>query len=175
MGGNAAVGGRTSTLGRFRSATPMTPRVRRDWKILGSAVIPAAVFAVDAAIYIHIKGWQYSVKVDGTAAFWPGVLLLGALFFPIISAALANAIFELASAHLSTRWLAVDGRVTDSAVKTVEHSRRAWIGWETYYTYRPAIAYEYEAAGRQYRNDLIAFGLESFDTGEGAEGVLGRY
>ena len=103
------------------------------------------------------------------------MLLLGALFFPIIAAALANAIFELASAHLSTRWLVVDGRVTDSAVKAVEHSRRAWIGWETYYTYRPAVAYAYEAAGRQYKNDLIAFGIESFDTREEAEAMLGRY
>jgi hypothetical protein len=153
----------------------MSPRARRDWKILCSAVVPAAVFAVDATIYIHIKGWQHGVKVDGPAAFWPVVLLLGALVFPIIAAALANAIFELASAKLSTRWLAVDGCVTDSAVKAVEHSRRAWIGWETYYSYRPAVAYEYEAAGRQYKNDLIAFGLGSLDTREEAEAMLGRF
>jgi hypothetical protein len=131
MGGNAAIGVRPATLGRFPSAIPMTPHVRRDWKIVCSVVIPAAVFAVDASIYVYIRGWQYNVKADGPAAFWPGLLLLGALLFPLIAAALANAIFELANAQLSTRWLAVDGRVTDSAVKALEHSRRVWIGWET--------------------------------------------
>ena len=52
----------------------MTPRARRNWKILYWGVVPAAVFALDAAIYILIKGWQYNVKDHGSAAFWPGVL-----------------------------------------------------------------------------------------------------
>ena len=66
-------------------------------------VIPAAVFAVDVAIYVHIKGWQYNVKHDGSGAFWPGVLLFGTVLFPVIAASLAHAVFELASARLSTR------------------------------------------------------------------------
>jgi hypothetical protein len=114
-------------------------------------------------------------KEHGSAAFWPGVLLLGALFFPICAAALAKAIFELASARLSARWPVVDGRVADSVVKAEEHSRRGWIGWDTYYMYLPAVAYEYEAAGRRYKNDLIAFGLKSFDTREEAEALLRHY
>jgi hypothetical protein len=153
----------------------MTPRARRNWKIIYFGVVPATVLAIDVALYVHMKGWQYNVKADGRAAFWPGLLLLGAMLFPIIAAALSHAIFELASARLSTRWPAVEGRVTDSAIKPVEQSRRAWIGWETYYTYQPTVAYAYEAAGRPYNNDLIAFGLESFDTREEAEAILAGY
>jgi hypothetical protein len=37
------------------------------------------------------------------------------------------------------------------------------------------VAYEYDASGRQYKNDLISFGLESLDTREKAEAMLGCY
>lgn len=153
----------------------MTPRERLTWKILCYGVVPAAVLAADVALYVLMRGWTYSVKEHGAAAFWPGVLMFGALFFPLAAAALAKALYDLANARASTRWPAVEGRVTDSAVKPMEHSRRAWIGWETYYTYLPSVAYEYEAAGQHYKNDLTAFGLTSFDTSEEAEAVLARY
>jgi hypothetical protein len=43
--------------------------------------------------------------------------------------------------------------VTDSSIKLVEHSRRRISRFfrEMYYTYAPAVAYEYEAAGRKYK------------------------
>ena len=155
----------------------MTPRARRNWKIFCSAVVPAAVFAVDAAIYIHITGWPSDVEQHGPGAFWRSVLLLGALLFPVVAAALAHAIFALASARLSTRWPAVDGRVTDGAVKAVEYSRRRITRFlrETYYRYAPVVAYEYEAAGRKYKNDRIAFGLSPCDSREEAEAMLAGY
>jgi hypothetical protein len=149
----------------------MTPRARRNWKILCRGVVPAAVFAVDVALYVYIEGWQYR------AAFWPSVLVLGALLFPVCAAALATAIYDLAGVRLSTRWPTVDGRVSDSTIEAVEHSRRSLLRVfrETYYTYRPVVGYEYVAARRKYKNDLIASGLGSLDTREEAEAVLRSY
>jgi hypothetical protein len=43
------------------------------------------------------------------------------------------------------------------------------------YTYRPAVAYEYEAPGHKYKYVLIAFGLKSRGSREEAEAVLESY
>jgi hypothetical protein len=153
----------------------MTSRERRVFGILCVVVIPAVVLAIDVAFYVGMKGWTYYVRRDGVAAFWPAVLMFGALFFPLAAGLFANAMFDLWSALASTRWRVADGRVTDCTVEVHEYTRRGWIGWETYQEYKPKIAYAYEVAGATYTNDLTAFGLSSFESREEAEGMLRGY
>ena len=153
----------------------MTSRERRVFKILYAVIIPLAVLAVDVTLYVSMHGWTYYVKRDGWATFWPIVLAFGGLFFPIAAGVAAKALFDLWSARASTRWLVAEGRVTSSTVEQQEHTRRAWVGYETYYEYLPKIAYTYEAGGSSHTNDLTAFGLSAFETRPEAEQMLRAY
>jgi hypothetical protein len=101
---------------------------------------------------------------------WFAVLLFGGLILPIVGGAFADGIFELANARLSAHWPVAEGRVIDSLVKE-EHSRE---GKETSYRYLPSVTYEYEATGRQHKNNVGAFGLRSFDARKKAEAFLRR-
>jgi hypothetical protein len=153
----------------------MTPGERRALGILRLIVIPVVVLAIDVALYVGMKGWTYNLREHGAAVFWPSVLMFGGLFFPLAAALFANAIFDLWSARVSTRWNVADGRVSDCTVEIQERTRRGWIGWETYQEYLPKVAYTYEVAGAAYTNDLTAFGLSPFERREEAEAVLRGY
>lgn len=65
--------------------------------------------------------------------------------------------------------------MTDSTIENVERSRRGWIGYETYYEYRPAVSYAYEVAGRTYNNNVIGFGLAPLEERAEAEQLLHSY
>jgi len=153
----------------------MTSRERRAAKILYTWIIPLSVLAVDVWLYVSMRGWTYNLKEHGTDTFWPFVLMMGGLFFPAAALIGGKAIFDMWSARASTRWRVTQGRVTDTRIEEAEHTRRAWIGYETYYEYLPKVTYTYEAAGSTYTNDLTAFGLSESESRAEAERTVRSY
>jgi hypothetical protein len=153
----------------------MTHGERVVSKFIYIGLIPATVFALDVSLYVSMKGWTYNLHDNGRDTFWPIVLIFGAFFFPIAAGTLAKAVFDLWAARASTRWSGAEGRVTDSAIENVERSRRGWIGYETYYEYRPAVSYAYEVAGQTYDNNVIGFGLAPLEERGEAEQLLHSY
>lgn len=153
----------------------MTRRERRVWMILYAWIIPLSVLAFDVWLYVSMRGWTYNLKEHGTGTFWPFVLMMGGIFFPIAALIGGKAIFEMWSARASARWRVTQGRVTDTRIEETEHTRRGWIGYETYYEYLPKVTYTYEVAGSTYTNDLTAFGLSESESRAEAESVLRPY
>jgi uncharacterized protein DUF3592 len=153
----------------------MTSRERRAFKILYAVVVPVGVLLIDAALLMAMRAWTYNLKDHGAAAFWPIVVMLGALFFPIAAGLFAKSAFDLWSARASTHWRVAEGRVTESTIEIHEYTRRGWIGWDTVQEYLPKVAYAYEVAGSTYTNDLTAFGLSPLESREEAERMLRGY
>jgi hypothetical protein len=153
----------------------MTSRQRKAWKLLYVILLPLGVLAIDAYLYVSMRGWTYYVRKDGAATFWPAALALGAFFFPLAAGLLAKACLDMWNARASAHWPIADGRVTDTRIEEEEYSRRGWIGYDTYYEYLPKVAYTYEAAGRSWSNNLTAFGLSAFKSRAEAEQMLRGY
>lgn len=145
----------------------MTPGQRRTLKIVCLAVLPAAVLAVDGWFYVSMKGWTYSLRENGAAVFWPGVLTLGALFFPIAALALGNDLFQYVSTRASARWPIAEGRVTGGRIEIIERSRgKSAILYDQ--EYRPVVTYAYEVAGAGCSNDIPAISRKRREEAEEA-------
>lgn len=140
----------------------MTPDERRAVTILYVGVIPLSLLAIDVWLYASMRGWTYNVQEHGTDAFWPIVLALGGILFPIAAFLAGNALFDLWRARTSRRWRLAEGRVTDTAVEEIEYSPGRWIIGYGNLTYAPKVTYTYEVAGRTYSGNFIAFGLGEF-------------
>lgn len=153
----------------------MTSRERRAWTILYMWIIPLSVLAVEVWLYVSMRGWTYNLKAHGTDAFWPIVLAIGGILFPIAAFIGGKALFDMWSARASTRWRVTQGRVTDTKIEEEEYTRRAWIGYETYYEYLPKVTYTYEAVGSTYTSDLTAFGLGKSESRAEAERMVQSY
>jgi Protein of unknown function (DUF3592) len=153
----------------------MTSRQRRAVKILYGWIIPLSVLAADVWFYVSMRGWTYNLKEHGTDAFWPILLMIGGIFFPIAAFIGGKALFDMWSARASTRWRVTQGRVTDTKIEEQEYTRRAWIGYEAYHEYLPKVTYTYEAAGSTYTNDLTAFSIGESESRAEAERVLRPY
>jgi hypothetical protein len=132
----------------------MTRERRQRLKIFCFGVLPAAALAIDASFYVSMQGWTYSLRGSGADVFWPGVLLLGLMFFPLAAASVGYDLFHDWSTRGSARWPIVGGRVTAGSIYV------AYSGLSPT-RYVPLADYAYEVAGTIYRNLLPAPGLKS--------------
>lgn len=149
----------------------MTRGQRRALKIICLAVLPAAALAVDGWFYVSMKGWTYSLRENGADVFWPGVLTLGALFFPLAALGLGSDLFQFLSTGGSASWPVAEGRVTGGRIEIIERPRgKSAILYDE--TYLPVVTYAYEVAGTGCSNDIPAI---SRKRREEAEGVLLSY
>lgn len=138
----------------------MTRKQRQTLQIICLAVFPAAALAVDGWFYVSMKGWTYSLRENGAAAFWPGVLTFGALFFPMAAFSFGADLFQYWSTRASARWPVADGRVTGGKIEIIEVPRgKSAIMYDT--KYLPVVTYAYEVAGTKCSNDIPATRLES--------------
>jgi len=153
----------------------MTSRERRTFLILYLGVIPFAVFAIDAWLYVWTDAWTHAAKKEETAAFWPLVLTLGAVLFPIAAGAFAKGFFELWRARASADWAVTEGRVTSSAIEVQKDIQNTFTGWQTVEEYLPKLEYSYAVAGKLYTSHVIAFAIKPFKTREAAENILSSY
>jgi hypothetical protein len=149
----------------------MTHGQRRALKIICLAFLPAAALAVDGWFYVSMKGWTYNLREHDAAVFWPGVLMFGAVFFPLAALGFGSALFQLLSTSGIARWPIIEGRVTDGRIEVVEvpRGKSAILHDEKYL---PAVTYAYEVAGTTYSNDRPSYRL---DRREEAEGELLAY
>jgi hypothetical protein len=149
----------------------MTRGQRQTLKVICLAVLPAAALAVDGWFYVSTKSWTYNLRENGAAAFWPGVLTFGALFFPFAALGFGSDLFQYWSTRASARWPVADGRVTDGRIEIVERARgKSAIMYDT--EYLPAVTYAYEVAGTPCSNGIPATSLKNR---EEAEEVLRSY
>ena len=149
----------------------MTRGQRQALKVICLAVLPAAALAVDGWFYVSMKSWTYSLRENGAAAFWPGVLMFGALFFPMAALGFGSDLFKYWSTRASARWPVAEGRVTGGRIEIVERARgKSAIMYDT--EYLPVVTYAYEVAGTRCSNDIPAIRLKSR---EEAEEVLRSY
>jgi hypothetical protein len=118
-----------------------------------------------------MKSWTYSLRESGAAVFWPGVLTLGALFFPLAALGFGSNLFQYWSTRASAGWPVAEGRVTGGRIDTIEVARGK-SAISTYETYLPVVTYTYEVAGAAYSNGIPAITLK---TREQAEEVLRSY
>ena len=92
----------------------MTRERRLRLKIFCFGILPVAVLAVDAWIYVSMQGWTYNLPADGAGVFWPGVLGYGLVFFPLAALCLGFDLFHYWSTReqraLAGRRRARDGR-----------------------------------------------------------------
>ena len=138
----------------------MTRGQRQTLKVICLAVLPAAALAVDGWFYVSMQGWTYSLRESGAAVFWPGVLMFGAMFFPMAAFSFGADLFQYWSTRASARWPVADGRVTGGRIEIVEVPRgKSAVLYDT--EYRPVVAYAYEVAGATCRNDIPAIRLKS--------------
>jgi hypothetical protein len=138
----------------------MTHGQREALKILCFAVLPAVALAVDGWFYLSMQGWTYNLRDSGAAAFWPGVLTFGALFFPLAALGLGNDVFQYLSTRASARWPIAEGRVTGGKIEIIERSRgKSAILYDQ--EYRPIVTYAYEVAGAKCSNDIPALSRKS--------------
>jgi Protein of unknown function (DUF3592) len=149
----------------------MTRGQRKALKVICLAVLPVAALAVDGWFYVSMKSWTYSLRDSGAAVFWPGVLTLGALFFPLAALGFGSELFQYWSTRASARWPVAEGRVTGGKIEIIERARGK-SAIHTYETYLPVVSYAYEVAGTGYSNDIPA---TSFKNLEEAEEVLRSY
>jgi hypothetical protein len=149
----------------------MTRGHRRALKVICLAVLPVAALAVDGWFYVSMKSWTYSLRDSGAAVFWPGVLTLGALFFPIAALFFGADLFQYLSTRASARWPVAEGRVTGGRIEIIEVARGKSL-IRTYETYLPVVSYAYEVAGARCSNDIPAITLKNR---EEAEEVLRAY
>jgi hypothetical protein len=149
----------------------MTRGQRQALTVICYAVLPVAALAVDAWFYVSLKSWTYNLRDSGAAVFWPGVLTLGALFFPFAALFFGNDLFQNWSTRGSARWPVAEGRVTGGRIE-VNLRRRGKSAISAYETYSPVVPYAYEVAGTACGNDLPA---SDFKSREEAEEVLRSY
>ena len=149
----------------------MTRGQRQALQIICLAGLPAAALAVDGWFYVSLKGWTYNLRESGAAAFWPGVLMFGALFFPIAAFGFGADLFQYWSTLASARWPVAEGRVTGGKIEVIERARGK-SAIRTYEEYLPVITYAYEVADTACSDDIPALSLKSR---EEAEAVLRSY
>jgi Protein of unknown function (DUF3592) len=149
----------------------MTRGQRQALKVICLAGLPAAALAVDGWFYVSMKSWTYSLPESGAAVFWPGVLMFGALFFPLAAFGFGSELFQYCSTHASARWPVAEGRVTGGRIEIIEVARGKSL-IRRYETYLPVVSYAYEVAGTRCSNDIPA---TRFKNREEAEEVLRSY
>ena len=149
----------------------MTRERRARLKIFCFGVLPVAVLAVNAWIYVSIQGWTYSLPTDGAGVFWPGVLGLGLMFFPVAAFCFGLDLFHHLSTRDRARWPVTEGRVTAARIETIEVRRhRSIIPSDV--EFMPIISYAYEVAGITHSTDDPAI---AYEEQEAAERVLRRH
>jgi hypothetical protein len=149
----------------------MTRERRQRLKIFCFGILPVAVLAVDAWIYVSMQGWTYGLPTDGAGVFWPGVVGLGLLWFPFAAACFGVDLFHYLSTRERKRWPVTEGRVTAARIEEMNVWRHRSIipsGVE----FMPIVNYAYEVAGITHSTDISATALESR---EAAEHVLRRH
>src|SRR5689334_8784182 len=112
----------------------MTSRELRRTQIRCWALV-LLIGAADLALFLWIDGPARLMLHDNDARYWPIVLVLGALCFPLSAAILAQSWVDARRARASAGWPVATGEVLASGIETfVGRSGRR---------YRPRVRYKY--------------------------------
>ena len=153
----------------------MTRERRQRLKIFCFGILPVAVLAVNAWVYVSMEGWTYSLPADGAGVFWPGVLGYGLMFFPIAAVCLGYDLFHHLSTRERARWPVTQGRVTAARIEDIDVARGRSI-IPTDVEFMPVVTYTHEVAGITHSTDIPAVSYESREEAEsGAEPASRRH
>jgi uncharacterized protein DUF3592 len=123
--------------------------------------------AADLGLFLWLDGPARVMLDNNDERYWPIVLMLGVLCFPLAAGIFFWAVVNVRRAQASAGWPVTTGKViaSDIEITTVRGGRMYW----------PRVRYTYAVLGAPYENGVIAFGLGGFGKETRAKEFTARY